>query len=54
MLALQAVEHAQIDSARCPLRAFISSLQEDERRVDELESGLSSLMLRLLNLELKP
>ncbi len=50
---LQAVEHAQLDGTNNPFQSFIATLQEDERRVDELESGINSVLLRLSTLELK-
>lgn len=53
VLVLQAVEHAQLEGENNPFKAFVGSLQEDERRVDQLESGLSSILLRLSTLELK-
>jgi hypothetical protein len=53
VLVLQAVEHAQADGAVNPFKSFIRSLQDDERRVDELESGLTSLLVHLSTLELK-
>ncbi|MCW2741067.1 MAG: hypothetical protein JWR45_1489 [Blastococcus sp.] len=37
-----------------PFQAFLSTLQYDERRIDGLESGISSVLLRLTTLELKP
>ena len=54
VLVLQAVEHAQQEGANHPFKAFLSTLRDDERRVDELESGISSVLLRLSTLELKP
>jgi hypothetical protein len=54
VLVLQAVEHAQQEGANHPFKAFLSALRDDERRVDELESGISSVLLRLSTLELKP
>jgi hypothetical protein len=53
VLVLQAVEHAQLEGENNPFRAFVGSLQDDERRVDQLESGLSSVLYRLSTLELK-
>ena len=53
VLVLQAVEHAQLEGASHPFRTFVGTLQDDERRVDELESGISSLLLRLSTVELK-
>jgi hypothetical protein len=53
VLVLQAVEHAQLEGATHPFTTFVRTLQEDERRVDELETGITSVLLRLSNLELK-
>jgi hypothetical protein len=53
VLILQAVEHAQLEGASNPFTNFVGALQEDERRVDELESGLSSILIKLSTLELK-
>jgi hypothetical protein len=53
VLVLQAVEHAQLEGASHPFKIFVSTLQDDERRVDELESGITSILLRLSTLELK-
>ena len=52
VLVLQAVEHAQLDTNN-PFESFIGSLRDDERGIDELESGLSSVLFRISNLELK-
>lgn len=53
VLVLQAVEHAQGTETINPFKSFIATLHDDERRVDELESGISSVLLRLSTLELK-
>jgi hypothetical protein len=53
VLVLQAVEHAQLEGASHPFKTFVRTLQDDERRVDELESGITSILLRLSTLELK-
>ena len=53
VLVLQAVEHAQLEGTTNPFKSFIGTLHDDERRVDELESGISSVLLRLSTLELK-
>ncbi|WP_030490590.1 hypothetical protein [Micromonospora chokoriensis] len=53
VLVLQAVEHAQLAGADNPFKSFVVSLQEDERRIDELESGINSVLLRLSSMELK-
>jgi hypothetical protein len=52
VLVLQAVEHAQQDTNN-PFKSFIGSLHDDERGIDELESGISSVLFRLSALELK-
>ncbi|WP_167043487.1 hypothetical protein [Salinibacterium sp. ZJ454] len=52
VLVLQAVEHAQQDTNN-PFKRFIGELHDDERGVDELESGINSVLLRLSTLELK-
>lgn len=52
ILVLQAVEHAQQDKEN-PFKSFIGTLREDEQRVNELESGINSVLSRLSNLELK-
>ncbi|MGV9804832.1 hypothetical protein [Micromonospora chersina] len=53
VLVLQAVEHAQLVETDNPFKSFIGTLRDDERRVDELESGINSVLLRLSTLELK-
>lgn len=53
VLVLQAVEHAQLEGATNPFRTFVRTLQDDERRIDKLEAGLSSVLLRLSTIELK-
>ncbi|MGW5263184.1 hypothetical protein ACWEQG_19600 [Microbispora sp. NPDC004025] len=53
VLVLQAVEHAQLAGTDNPFKTFVGSLHDDERRVDELESGVNSVLLRLSTLELK-
>lgn len=53
VLVLQAVEHAQRENAERPFATFVRTLREDQRRVDEMESRLSSVLLRLSTLELK-
>lgn len=52
VLLLQAVEHAQQDTHN-PFKSFIGTLHDDERVIDQLESGINSVLLRLSNLELK-
>ncbi|WP_220504730.1 hypothetical protein [Microbispora sp. H13382] len=53
VLVLQAVEHAQLAGTDNPFKSFVASLHDDERCVDELESGINSVLLRLSTLELK-
>jgi hypothetical protein len=53
VLILQAVEHAQMEGGSNPFTNFVGALQEDERRVNDFEAGLSSVLLRLSTLELK-
>ncbi|MEV4662758.1 hypothetical protein AB0J85_12490 [Micromonospora echinofusca] len=53
VLVLQAVEHAQLAGTDNTFKSFIEALRNDERRVDELESGINSVLLRLSTLELK-
>lgn len=53
VLVLQAVEHAQLVETDNPFKSFIGTLRDDERRVDELEAGINSVLLRLSTLELK-
>lgn len=54
VLVLQAVDHAQREGGNHPFEAFIRTLQDDERRVDQLERGISSVLHQLSTLELKP
>lgn len=49
---LQAVEHAQ-QHTNNPFKRFIGELQGDERRIDELEAGINTVLLRLSNVEFK-
>lgn len=53
VLVLQAVEHAQRENAERPFATFVRTLSDDQRRVDEMEARLSSVLLRLSTLELK-
>lgn len=53
VLVLQAVEHAQREGANHPFKSFLEALRDDERRIDELESGVNSVLLRLSTLELR-
>lgn len=52
VIVLQAVDHAQQD-ANNSFKSFIGSLRDDERSIDELELGISSVLHRLSTLELK-
>lgn len=54
VLVLQAVEHAQLDGTGNPFNAFLSELRPDEQRLNDLESSINSVLLRLSSLELKP
>lgn len=53
VLVLQAVEHAQLAGTNNPFKRFIGTLHDDERRVDELESSINSVLFQLSTLELK-
>jgi hypothetical protein len=53
VLVLQAVEHAQLEGANHAFQRFIQALKDDEKRVNELESGIASVRRRLASLELK-
>ena len=52
VIVLQAVEAAQSDPAN-PFENFLRSLKSDQARVDELEAGIASVLLRLSSLELR-
>lgn len=52
VIVLQAVDHAQQDTNNT-FRSFIGTLRDDERSIDELESGISAVLHRLSTLELK-
>lgn len=52
VLVLQAVDHAQ-KNPNNPFKNFIGKLHNDEQSVNELESGINSVLLRLSALELK-
>lgn len=52
VLVLQAVEHAQLDNDGNPFKAFVGSLQDDERHLDRLETGLTSTLFQLSSIEL--
>jgi hypothetical protein len=51
VIILQAVEHAQMDSGN-PFENFVRALKADQQRVDQLESGMASVLLRVSALEL--
>ena len=53
VLVLQAVEHAQLEGADHPFRAFIETLKDTERRVNELETGTIDVLRGLSTLEVK-
>jgi hypothetical protein len=53
VLVLQAVEHAQLEGANHPFKRFTEILREDEKRVNELESGITSIVRRVSALEIK-
>lgn len=53
VFVLQAVEHAQLEGTDNPFKSFIGTLNNDDRRVSELESGINSVLFRLSTLELK-
>lgn len=52
VIVLQAVEHGQSDGANA-FGHFMRSLKADQHRVDELEAGIQSVLLRLSSLELR-
>ncbi|MEW2264289.1 hypothetical protein ACGF5T_26715 [Streptomyces sp. NPDC047853] len=51
VVVLQAVEHAQSDSSN-PFENFTRALKRDQQRLDELESGIAGILVRLSALEL--
>lgn len=51
VVVLQAVEHAQSDSGN-PFEAFTRELKRDQQRLDELESSIAGVLVRLSALEL--
>ncbi|MFF7334930.1 hypothetical protein [Streptomyces sp. NPDC008150] len=51
VVVLQAVEHAQSDPGN-PFENFTRQLRSDQRWLDELESGIGSVLIRLSSLEL--
>ncbi|MCI9889425.1 hypothetical protein JT358_13295 [Micrococcales bacterium 31B] len=50
---LQAVEHAQLENTNNPFKSFLSELNSEERRLNDLESGINNVLIRLSSLELK-
>lgn len=52
VIVLQAVEHSQSDGANA-FQNFMRSLKADQHRVDQLEAGIASTLLRLSSLELR-
>ncbi|GAB2498765.1 hypothetical protein GCM10027031_02280 [Corynebacterium atrinae] len=53
VIVLQAVEHAQSEGTDNPFESFTASLNDDARRISELESGINAVLLHLSTLELK-
>lgn len=53
VLVLQAVEHAQLDGTGNPFKSFLSELRSDEQRLNDLESSINGVLLRLSSVELK-
>lgn len=53
VIVLQAVEHAQAEKTGNPFQSFTAMLNDDARRINELEAGINSVLLRLSTLELK-
>ncbi|MER6265981.1 hypothetical protein [Streptomyces sp900105755] len=51
VIVLQAVDHAQSDPGN-PFENFTRALKRDQQRLDELESGIAGVLLRLSALEL--
>ncbi|MEU6244579.1 hypothetical protein [Streptomyces sp. NPDC047024] len=51
VVVLQAVEHAQGESGN-PFENFTRALRRDQQRLDELESGIAGVLVRLSTLEL--
>lgn len=52
VVVLQAVEAGQSDEAN-PFGNFVQSLKEDQRKIDELETRVHTVLLRLSSLELR-
>jgi hypothetical protein len=51
VIILQAVEHAQKDPGN-PFENFMRALKADQQRIDQLESGIASVLVRVSALEL--
>ena len=51
VIVLQAVEHAQLDPSNL-FANFARALKADQQRLDELESGIAAVLVRLSTLEL--
>lgn len=51
VVVLQAVEHAQSDPGNL-FESFTRTLKDDQKRLDELESGLAGVLVRLSTPEL--
>jgi hypothetical protein len=51
VIVLQAVEHAQKDPGN-PLENFVRALRADQQRLDQLESNIATVLVRLSALEL--
>ena len=51
VIILQAVEHAQKDSGN-PFENFVRALKADQQRIDQLESDIASVLVRVSALEL--
>jgi len=51
VIILQAVEHAQKDPGN-PFESFLRALKADQQRIDQLESGIASVLVRMSALEL--
>jgi hypothetical protein len=51
VMILQAVEHAQKDPGN-PFENFVRALKADQQRIDQLESGIASVLVRVSALEL--
>ena len=52
ILVIQAVEHAQNEGSNHPFQSFIRALRSSQRELDELESGITTVVRRLSALEL--